>query len=79
MNGGRKQSGFRWTTIVLTAVAVGAFIAGGDATIIFQYYTIGQTVNAGGFFGFNGVEHLANAYGKKNGYDRTFKEPGKAE
>lgn len=67
MGGGRKQSGFRWTAIALTAVAIGAFIAGGDATTIFQYYTIGQTVNAGGFFGFNGVEHMAKAYGIKNG------------
>ena len=68
----RKMKGFYWASIMgvyaFTLSFIGIVIAGpiaSDLGSLFQWFAIYEISVTGGFFGFNGVEHLTKAWGQK--------------
>lgn len=61
MTGSRKIKGFYVASAGLFVVAMAAIFKGGSPTEIYTMYAAAQGITAGGFFGFNGLEHWAKA------------------
>lgn len=66
----RKERAFYWSTIALFVLTVIAFFKGADATQTIQIYAVCQMLIAGGFFGFNGLEHWSKAKAAINGAEK---------
>lgn len=71
MTGKRKMHGFYTTTLALVimiiSIVIAAVVRGWTIEVgsVLKTYIWAQTVVTGGFFGFNGVEHLALALAGK--------------